>query len=110
MRIAALTAAALAPVVGLTVAPAQAAVRGSSDPWATWNNGGYILYNNIWGGAGPQSIWANSYGSVRSSFNVTVPNAGAYTSAYDIWADGHAYEIMLWMNKVGPIGSFQTNS
>ncbi|MEV6305720.1 hypothetical protein AB0M02_40325 [Actinoplanes sp. NPDC051861] len=126
--------------------PARAAVWGSSDQWATWNNGGYALYNNIWGsGAGPQSIWANSYSnwgvwanhpntggvksypnasksvnirlsslrSATSSFNVTVPSSGAYTSAYDIWADGHTYEIMLWMNKrgaVGPLGSFQTNA
>ena len=34
----------------------------SSDQWATWSNGGYTLYNDIWGsGAGSQSIWANSY-------------------------------------------------
>jgi Glycosyl hydrolase family 12 len=42
--------------------PAQAAAWGSSDKWATWSNGGYTLYNDVWGsGAGPQSIWANSY-------------------------------------------------
>ncbi|MFI1995511.1 hypothetical protein [Actinoplanes sp. NPDC020271] len=124
---------------------AYAAVWGSSDQWATWSNGGYTLYNNIWGsGAGPQSIWANSYsnwgvwanhpntggvkaypnagksvnkrlsalGSATSSFNVTVPSSGAYTTAYDIWANDNAYEIMLWMNRtgaVGPIGSLQTS-
>ena len=34
----------------------------SSDQWASWSNGGYTVYNNIWGsGAGSQSIWANSY-------------------------------------------------
>jgi hypothetical protein len=34
----------------------------SSAQWATWTNGGYTLYNNIWGsGAGSQSIWANTY-------------------------------------------------
>jgi hypothetical protein len=127
-------------------APAVAATWSSSDRWGTWNNGGYTLYNNIWGsGAGPQTIWANSFSNwgvwanhpntggiksypnstrqinrqlsslsrVSSSFNVTVPGAGAYTSAYDIWANDHAYEIMLWMNKtgpVGPLGSFQTNA
>ncbi|HEY9049231.1 MAG TPA: hypothetical protein VIN08_25190 [Ohtaekwangia sp.] len=38
------------------------AAWGSSAQYATWTNGGYTLYNNIWGsGAGPQSIWANSY-------------------------------------------------
>ncbi len=138
-------AAWLATAALLFAAPqaAHAAVWGSSDQWASWSNGGYTLYNNIWGsGAGPQSIWANSYsnwgvwanhpntggvkaypnasksvnkklsalGSATSSFNVTVPSSGAYTTAYDIWANSNAYEIMLWMNKtgaVGPIGSLQ---
>lgn len=141
----AIPALALALVFGGMPAPALAATWSSSDRWGTWNNGGYTLYNNIWGsGYGPQTIWANSYSnwgvwadhpntggiksypnstrqidrrlsslnSVSSSFNVTVPAAGAYTSAYDIWANDHAYEIMLWMNKtgpVGPLGSFQTD-
>lgn len=131
-------------IVGLSQTPASAAVWSSSDQWGTWQNGGYTLYNNIWGsGAGPQTIWANSYSnwgvwanhpntggvksypnatrnvnrrlgslnSLTSQFNVSVPSAGAYTSAYDIWANNHAYEIMLWMNKygpVGPLGSYQT--
>jgi hypothetical protein len=48
-------------LVAVAATPAQAAVWGSSDQWATWSSGGYTLYNNIWGsGAGPQSIWANS--------------------------------------------------
>jgi hypothetical protein len=34
----------------------------SSDPLGSWNNGGYIVYNNEWNGDhGPQTIWANSY-------------------------------------------------
>jgi hypothetical protein len=34
----------------------------SCGQWANWEDGGYILYNNIWGeGAGEQCIWANSY-------------------------------------------------
>jgi hypothetical protein len=48
---------------------------------------------------------------LQSSFNVSVPNAGAYETAYDIWANNNAFEIMLWMNRtgaVGPLGSFQT--
>ena len=46
----------------------------------------------------------SSIGSLSSSFNVSYPNSGAYTTAYDIWANNNAYEIMLWMNKVGPVG------
>jgi Glycosyl hydrolase family 12 len=41
-----------------------------------------------------------------SRFAVTVPAAGSYNTAYDIWCEQHAYEIMLWMNwrgKMGPI-------
>ncbi len=34
----------------------------SSDPFGSWNNGGYIVYNNEWNSShGPQTIWANSY-------------------------------------------------
>ncbi|MEV4280590.1 GH12 family glycosyl hydrolase domain-containing protein [Actinoplanes xinjiangensis] len=38
-------------------------------------------------------------------------SSGGYTLYNNIWADGTTYEIMLWMNKtgpVGPLGSFQT--
>lgn len=54
----------------------------------------------------------SSLSGLTSAFNVTVPNSGAYTSAYDVWSSDNAYEIMLWMNKtgpVGPLGSFQSN-
>ena len=131
--------------VALAAGPANAAVWSSSDQWATWSNGGYTLYNDIWGsGAGPQTIWANSYSnwgvwsnqpntggiksypndtkyvgkainslsSVTSSYNVTVPGAGAYETAYDIWDSSNANETMLWLNKtgaVGPLGSYVTN-
>ncbi|MFS8097575.1 hypothetical protein LFM09_10590 [Lentzea alba] len=56
--------AALAATLAFSLgAPtASAATWQSSDKWGTWNNGGYIVRNNIWGGgAGPQTIWANSY-------------------------------------------------
>lgn len=58
------------------------------------------------------SIDVDDLASCISSFSVTRPGSGAYCSAYDIWYDDHAYEVMLWMNKtgaVGPIGSYQTN-
>src|SRR2546426_73612 len=67
-----------------TVTPStgNAAVKAnwsSSAQYATWSNGGYTLYNNIWGsGAGPQTIWANSY----SNWGVWAnhPNTGGIKS------------------------------
>jgi glycosyl hydrolase family 12 len=132
--------------VATTAGVAEAATWSSSDKFGTWSDGGYTLRNDVWGsGAGPQTIWANSYsnfgawadhpntsgvkayphsaknvgkrlsalGSVSSSFDVSVPGSGAYTAAYDIWAENNAYETMLWMNKqgaVGPIGTKQTTA
>lgn len=57
------------------------AAWGSSETWAQWSNGGYTIYNNIWGqenGPGPQSIWANSY----SNWGVWAnhPNTGGIKS------------------------------
>lgn len=143
----AITAAVVALLLAFTAGTAHAATWSSSDRWGTWQNGGYTLYNNIWGsGYGPQSIWANSYsnwgvwanhpntggikaypnatrwigkrvsqlGTTTSSFNVSVPTSGvAFTSAYDIWSSDNAHEIMLWMNKygpVGPLGTFQSRT
>jgi hypothetical protein len=46
----------------------------------------------------------SSLRSVTSSFNVSVPADGDYATAYDIWANNHAYEVMLWMNQHGAVG------
>jgi hypothetical protein len=136
----------VAAAVATSAGVASAATWSSSDKFATWSNGGYTVRNDVWGsGAGPQTIWANSFsnfgvssdqpntggvktyphsaknvgkklsalGQVSSSFNVSRPGSGAYETAYDIWADNNAYEIMLWMNKqgaVGPLGSKQTTA
>jgi len=114
----------------------------SCDQWASWSNGGYTLYNNIWGsGAGTQCIWANSYSNwgvwanhpntsgiksypnvskdinkklsslstLKSSFNVTVPSSGSYNTAYDIWGNNYAVEVMLWVNKLGSVGPIASN-
>jgi len=70
---------ALAASLGLAAQPAYAATWSSSDQWGTWTNGGYTLYNDIWGsGAGPQTIWANSY----SNWGVWAdhPNTGGIKS------------------------------
>ena len=45
-----------------------------------------------------------SLGSLSSSYNVSVPSSGAYNTSYDIWDTDHDYEIMLWVNKTGPVG------
>ncbi|MEV6796212.1 hypothetical protein AB0M87_30375 [Streptomyces sp. NPDC051320] len=65
--------------IGLTAAPAYAATWASSAQYGTWSNGGYTLYNDVWGGgAGPQTIWANSY----SNWGVWAnhPNTGGIKS------------------------------
>ena len=46
----------------------------------------------------------SSLSTVSSSFNVSVPADGDYATAYDIWADNHAYEVMLWTNQHGAVG------
>jgi hypothetical protein len=147
-RSARLVATAFLSAVALVFggAVAHAAVWESSDQWGTWTTGDYTLYNNIWGGgAGPQTIWANSerdwgvhanhpntggvksypnatrqvnrqlssLGSLSSVVDMSVPSGGAYASTYDIWLDNNRYEIMLWLNRtgpVGPIGSYQTSA
>jgi Glycosyl hydrolase family 12 len=86
----------------------------SPSNWGVWanhpNTGGVKSY--------PNASWTvgrnlSALHGVRSSFNVSVPGSGAYETAYDIWASNNAFEIMLWMNRtgpVGPIGSRQTSA
>ena len=43
---------------------------------------------------------------LTSRFGCAVPATGSFLTAYDIWCDNSADEIMVWMNlsgKVGPI-------
>ncbi|WP_344921101.1 glycoside hydrolase family 12 protein [Plantactinospora mayteni] len=89
----------------------------SPSNWGVWanhpNTGGIKAYPNATRYIGRR---VSALGNVTSSFNVTVPTSGsgiAYTTAYDIWTTDHAHEIMLWMNKygpVGPLGSFQVRA
>jgi Glycosyl hydrolase family 12 len=60
-------------------APAHAAVWSSSAQFGSWSNGGYTLNNDVWGsGAGPQTIWANSYSNWGVWSNQ--PNTGGVKS------------------------------
>lgn len=78
--------------------------------WGVWadhpNTGGIKSYPN-------STRFVNArlseLSSLTSNFNVSVPNNGAYVTAYDIWADNHAYEIMLWMNHHGAVKPISYN-
>jgi glycosyl hydrolase family 12 len=76
-----LAPAAVAALVGVSVAPTEASAGAqyiwqSSDQWGQFTTSdNYTLYNDIWGsGAGSQTIWANS----SSNWGVTAnhPNTG----------------------------------
>jgi hypothetical protein len=78
----------------------------SGTNWGVWanhpNTGGIKSY--------PNSTKAinkpiSSIASLTSNYNVTVPSSGAYNTSYDIWDTAHRYEIMLWVNKTGPVGA-----
>ncbi|MEU3173145.1 MULTISPECIES: hypothetical protein [unclassified Streptomyces] len=83
----------------------------SGTHWGVWadppNTGGIKSYPNAKKVVGKP---IDSLGSLTSSYDVTVPSAGAYNTSYDIWDTDHDYEIMLWVNHhgaVGPLGSPQ---
>lgn len=77
----------------------------SGTNWGVWanhpNTGGIKSYPNQTKAIN-KSI--TSLGSLTSSYNVSVPSSGAYNTSYDIWDTEHDYEIMLWVNKTGPVG------
>lgn len=50
----------------------------------------------------------SSMQKINSRFKVTVPAAGSYNTAYDVWCEKHAYEIMLWVNWAGKMGPITT--
>lgn len=95
-------------------AGAQTIWANSYSNWGVWanhpNTGGVKSYPHSARNIGKK---ISALGTLKSNFNVSRPGSGAYETAYDIWAGGNAYEIMLWMNKqgaVGPIGSKQTTA
>ncbi len=61
------------------ITPAVKAAWSSSNKYGSWQNGGYTVYNNVWGsGAGPQNIWANS--GTNWGFSTSQPNGGGVRS------------------------------
>jgi hypothetical protein len=118
----AVAAVASAVVVALFLpTAAHAATWSSTDKWGTWSNGGYTLYNDVWGsGAGPQTIWANSYsnwgvwanhpntGGIKSYPNATravnkkISALGSASSKFNVTVPGSgAYETAydIWCNN-----------
>lgn len=51
----------------------------------------------------------SSMPTITSAFNVTRPGSGSYNSAYDIWYNNYAYEVMLWVNWNGSMGPISYN-
>lgn len=94
---------------------AQTIWANSPSNWGVWadhpNTGGIKSYPNATRHIGRR---VSQLGNVTSSFNVTVPTSGvAFTTSYDIWSADHAHEIMLWVNRygpVGPLGTFQVTA
>lgn len=90
-------------------AGAQTIWANSYSNWGVWsdqpNTGGVKSYPHA---ELPINATLSALNSVTSSFNVTVPGSGAFETAYDIWANGSGYEIMLWLNKTGAVGPIGT--
>ncbi|HEY4147458.1 MAG TPA: hypothetical protein VGM41_00950 [Chitinophagaceae bacterium] len=100
--------------------PEVEAVWSSSANFASFANGGYTVYNDVWGsGAGPQTIWANSFsnwgvwanhpntGGVKSypnstkNVNKALSSLGSCTSSFNVTTPaGGAWESTydIWDN------------
>ncbi|THV38427.1 GH12 family glycosyl hydrolase domain-containing protein [Glycomyces buryatensis] len=71
------------------------------------NTGGIKSYPNV---SYTLGLPVMEMGDVSATLAVDVPAEGegvAYNSAFDVWGDGHAHEIMIWTqwtSNVGPIG------
>ena len=81
----------------------------SASNWGVWSQQNYTsgveAYPNVTRTVN-RNIGSLSY--VGSSFNVSDPGAGAYETAYDIWTQDNANEIMIWtdVHNVGPLGPY----
>ena len=117
----------LAAALGLAIAALPLSSRAyafqSSDKWATWTSGSYIVANDVWGSnPGPETIWANSgsnwgvittqYGpGIQSyphveynSINSAVNSLGTITSSFNATTPGGcSYDMSydIWLNGSG---------
>jgi hypothetical protein len=80
----------------------------SASNWGVWSQQDYTsgveAYPNV-SRCVDRSI--NSLSYVSSGFTVADPGQGSYETAYDIWTQDNANEIMIWtdVHNVGPLGS-----
>ncbi|WP_394871282.1 GH12 family glycosyl hydrolase domain-containing protein [Clostridium butyricum] len=83
----------------------------SESDWGVWsahpNTGGIKSYPHA------EKVINKNLSDIKtltSNFNVTVPTNGvAMETAYDIWLNNNAYEVMLWMNSYGDIKPISYN-
>lgn len=78
--------------------------------WGVWanhpNTSGIKSYPNV---SLTVNYTVSSMPNITSTFSVTRPGSGSYNTAYDIWYNNYAYEIMLWMNWNGEMGPISYN-
>ncbi|GEQ16239.1 MULTISPECIES: GH12 family glycosyl hydrolase domain-containing protein [Clostridium] len=83
----------------------------SESDWGVWsahpNTGGIKSYPHA------EKVINKNLSDIKtltSNFNVTVPTNGvAMETAYDIWLNNNAYEVMLWMNSYGDVKPISYN-
>ncbi|MFV0126418.1 GH12 family glycosyl hydrolase domain-containing protein [Streptomyces sp. HMX112] len=77
----------------------------SATHWGVWadhpGTGGIKSYPNVTKAVDRR---ISALTTLTSHYDVSVPAAGAYSTAYDIWDSAHRHEIMLWVNHHGPVG------
>lgn len=89
----------------------QSVWANSESDWGVWsahpNTGGIKSYPHA------EKVINKNLSDIKtltSNFNVTVPTNGvAMETAYDIWLNNNAYEVMLWMNSYGDVKPISYN-
>lgn len=78
--------------------------------WGVWadhpSSGGIKSYPNV---DYDVNYTVSSMPTITASFNSTTPGWGSYNTAFDIWYNNYAYEIMLWVNWNGSMGPISYN-